>query len=169
MFKSFSLFRIYRVRRWILSGIEISKSRKKWDQEWNFWMLFNAYELKCIQRFHFRFRFFPDFDISMPFNAHLLTGCRDAGHGGFICINISSCYHNLAALMLIFTFSSTLVKYMLADVLCIRLSWNFDTNVWRLVQYRNHMDLITVVPSLCLTGNLLSEMLIMGIVTFQKL
>ena len=28
---------------------------------------------ECIQKFHFRFRFFPDFDISMPFNT-FLTG-----------------------------------------------------------------------------------------------
>ena len=38
---------------------------------------------------------------------------RVAKNGGYICIDISSCYHNLAALMLIFTFLSTLVKYML--------------------------------------------------------
>ena len=68
-----------------------------------------------------RFRFFPDFDISMPFNAHLLTGNRVAWYGGFVCIAISSCYQYLAALMLIFTFLSTLVKYMLVDVLCTRL------------------------------------------------
>ena len=42
------------------------------------------------------------------------------GDGGFVCINISSCYQNLAALMLIFTFLSTLLKYMVVAALCTR-------------------------------------------------
>ena len=48
-----------------------------------------------------------------------------SGFGDFVCIDISSCYHNLAALMRIFTFLSTLVKYMLVDVLCWvhKLQW----------------------------------------------
>ena len=46
---------------------------KKQNREWKFWMPFNAQELKCIQNFLSRFHFFPDFDISMPFNAHLVT------------------------------------------------------------------------------------------------
>ena len=42
---------------------------------------------------------------------------RIAGYEGFVYIDISSYYHNLAALILIFTFLSNLVKYMLVDVL----------------------------------------------------
>ena len=46
------------------------------------------------------------------------TNCfRVAGYGGFVCIDISSCYHNLVALMLIFIFLSTFLKYMVVDVL----------------------------------------------------
>ena len=40
------------------------------------------------------------------------------GKGGFVCIDISSCYQNLAARMLIFTFLSTLLKYMVVAALC---------------------------------------------------
>ena len=47
-----------------------------------------------------------------------------SGCGGFFCIDISSCYHNLAALMLIFTFLSTVVKYMLVDVLWFLTNWS---------------------------------------------
>ena len=57
-------------------------------------------------------------NVSMSFNAHLLNGFRVAGYGGFVCTDISSCYHNLAALMLIFNFLSTLLKYMVVNVLC---------------------------------------------------
>ena len=73
MFKHFPLFRMYLVRRWALNGIEMSKSGKKWNREWNFWMHFDSYALKGIQKFHSRFHLFPDFDISMPSNAHLHT------------------------------------------------------------------------------------------------
>ena len=45
----------------------------------------------------------------MPLNAHLLTGYRVAKSGGFVCIDIGSCYH-------------TLVKYMLADVLWVEVT-----------------------------------------------
>ena len=55
----------------------------------------------------------------MLFNAHLLNRYRVAGYGGFVCIDISSFYTNLAALMLIFTFLSTFIKYMLLGILCI--------------------------------------------------
>ena len=84
-------------------------------------MHFNSLALKGIKKFHSRLHFFPDFDILMPFNAHLLIGYRFARYGGFVCIDISSCYHNLAALMFIFTLLSTVVKYMLMDVLWIVL------------------------------------------------
>ena len=40
-------------------------------------------------------------------------------NGSFVCSDISSCYQNLAALMLIFTFLSTLLKYMVVAALCI--------------------------------------------------
>ena len=40
------------------------------------------------------------------------------GDGGFVCIDISSCYQNLAAQMLIFTFLTTLLKYMVVAALC---------------------------------------------------
>ena len=43
------------------------------------------------------------------------------GDGGFVCIDISFCYQNLAALMLIFTFLSTLLKYMVVAALWDRL------------------------------------------------
>ena len=33
MFKNFSLFRICLVRKWALSGIEMSKSGNKWNRE----------------------------------------------------------------------------------------------------------------------------------------
>ena len=33
-------------------------------------------------------------------------------------------------------------------------------NVWRLLLFRNHIDLTTVVPSICQTGNLLSDVLL---------
>ena len=39
------------------------------------------YPVKGIQKFHSRFPFFPDFDISIPFNAHLLTGIGLRGTG----------------------------------------------------------------------------------------
>ena len=42
--------------------------------------------------------------------------------GGFVCIDISSCYQNLAALMRIFTFLSTLLKYMVVAALSLRLT-----------------------------------------------
>ena len=84
MFKHFPLVRIYLVRRWALNSIGILKSGKKWKA------------LKSIQNFHSRLRY------------------RVAGYGGFVCIDINSYYHNLAALMLIFTFLSTLVKYDMA-------------------------------------------------------
>ena len=58
---------------WALNYIEMSKSEKKQNQEWKFRMPFNAWELKCIQKFLSRFHFFLDFDISMPFNAQLVT------------------------------------------------------------------------------------------------
>ena len=51
----------------------MAKSGENQNREWNFWMPFNAYELKCIKKFLYRFHSFPDFDISIPFNAHLLT------------------------------------------------------------------------------------------------
>ena len=57
----------------------------------------------------------------MPFNAHFFYWHRVAGYGGFVCIDISSCYHILAALMLVLTFLSTLLKYMVVDVL-----WTHD-------------------------------------------
>ena len=41
----------------------------------------------------------------------------DWGDGGFVCMYISSCYQNLAALMLNFTFLSTLLKYMVVAAL----------------------------------------------------
>ena len=47
-----------------------------------------------------------------------LQNTSGSGGGGFICIDISSCYQNLAALMLIFTFLSTLLKYMVVAALC---------------------------------------------------
>ena len=62
----------YPVRRWALNGTEISKSGKNRNREWNYWMPFNAYELKC--KFHSRFSFFPDLDISIIFNAQIFTG-----------------------------------------------------------------------------------------------
>ena len=43
--------------------------------------------------------------------------CQNLERNGIEEIEISSCYHNLAALMLIFTFLGTLLKYMVADVL----------------------------------------------------
>ena len=43
---------------------------------------------------------------------------RVGGGGGFVCIDISSCYQNLAALMLIFTSLSTLLKYIVVTALC---------------------------------------------------
>ena len=49
------------------------------------------------------------------FSAHWNTS--GWGDGGFVCIDISSCYQNLAALMLIFTFLSTLLKYMVVAAL----------------------------------------------------
>ena len=48
------------IRRWTLNGIEMSKSGKIGNREWNF-------------QFHSRFHFIPDSDTSMPFNAHFLT------------------------------------------------------------------------------------------------
>ena len=36
-------------------------------------MHFNSQTLKGSQKFHSRFPFFPDFDTSMPVNAHPLT------------------------------------------------------------------------------------------------
>ena len=36
--------------------------------------------LKGIQKFHSRLRFFPDFDISMPFNAHVLIELQISIH-----------------------------------------------------------------------------------------
>ena len=42
---------------------------------------------------------------------------RVGGTRVFFCIDISSCYQNLAALMLIFTFLSTLLKYMVVAAL----------------------------------------------------
>ena len=36
MFKNFPLFIIYLVRRWALSGIEMSKFGKKWNRELKF-------------------------------------------------------------------------------------------------------------------------------------
>ena len=47
--------------------------------------------------------------------------CWVAGYGGFVCIDISFCYHNLVALILISTFISTLLKYMVVDVLWQKL------------------------------------------------
>ena len=38
--------------------------------------------------------------------------------GGFVSVYISSCYQNLAVLMLILTFLSTLLKYMVVAALC---------------------------------------------------
>ena len=57
---------------------------------------------------------------------------RVAGYGGFVCIDISSCYHKLAALMLIFTFLSTLLKYMVVDVL-----WGYALAEQRFTSYEN--------------------------------
>ena len=71
---------IQKVRRWALNGIKMSKSGKKQNREWNFWMPVNAWEWKCSQKFHSWFRFFPDLDISMSFNAHLLTGLEAKKH-----------------------------------------------------------------------------------------
>ena len=48
------------------------------------------------------------------FRVHRVVG---RGDGGFVCIDISSCYQNLAALMLIFTFLSTLLKYIVVAAL----------------------------------------------------
>ena len=40
------------------------------------------------------------------------------GGGGFVCIDIISCYQNMVALMLIFTFLSTRLKYIVVAALC---------------------------------------------------
>ena len=40
------------------------------------------------------------------------------GGGGVVCIDISCCYQNLAVLMLISTFVSTLLKCMVVAALC---------------------------------------------------
>ena len=45
---------------------------------------------------------------------------------GFVCIDISSCYQNLAALIFIFTFLNTLLKYMVVAA----LSCGFRVNVF---------------------------------------
>ena len=50
-------------------------------------------------------------------NSPLFRIYRVGGDGGFVCIDISSCYQNLAALMFIFTFLSTLLKYMVVAAL----------------------------------------------------
>ena len=52
--------------------------------------------------------------ISKFFTLQNTSGWDD---GGFVCIDISSCYQNLVALMLIFTFLSTLLKYMVVAAL----------------------------------------------------
>ena len=46
-----------------------------------------------------------------------LSNTSGWGDGGFVCIDISSCYQNLAALVLIFTFLSTLLKYTVVAAL----------------------------------------------------
>ena len=48
---------------------------------------------------------------------------------GFVCIDISFFYHNLAALMLIFTFLSILLKHMVVEVLCMALR-RFEMAFW---------------------------------------
>ena len=63
----------------------------------------------------------------MLFNAYLLNGFRVAGYGAFVYIDISSCYHNLAALMLIFIFLNTLLKYLVVDVLWYSVSQGYLT------------------------------------------
>ena len=60
---------------------------------------------------------------------------------GFVSIDISSCYQNLAALMLIFTFLSTLLKYMVVDALCsMPMSCVDFTRVKQLIIY--HTELV---------------------------
>ena len=105
-----------------------------------------------------RFRSFPDFAISMLFNAHRHNVYRVAGYGGFVCIDIISCYHNLAALMLIFTFLSTLLKYMIVDALCIlvlksrRLFSKFSLRHFNILSlWTHHLHIFYALLLRCIT------------------
>ena len=63
-------------------------------------------------------------------------------------------------------------KTSVTSKLNVRLSWNFTLNVWRLVISRNHMDLTTVMPFICQTGNLLNgsiSKLVWGSFSFEKM
>ena len=53
------------------------------------------------------------------------------GDGGFVFIDISSCYQNLVALMLIFTFLSTLLKYMVVAALWMKCLLTTLITGWR--------------------------------------
>ena len=70
------------------------------------------------------------------------------GGEGFVCIDISSCYQNLAALMLIFTFLSTLLKYMVVAALC-----TVDTSVRCSIEKTSFNR---KTPSLVYPGNLVN-------------
>ena len=73
--------------------------------------------------FNFKsFKFMKWISYNIFQNFPLFRIHRVRGDGGFVCIDISCCYQNLAALILIFTFLSNLLKRMVVAALCALLS-----------------------------------------------